>query len=133
MQEKHRCSGFTLPELLLVAVILGYSLSVVLLTFINGARLNEASRNLTTATIHAEYIMENLKNTAFFNLATDINNGSWTWNTATISSKGLTALKNENISTIYTGANPLDISVTVRWQGTQGRNRAKILRTLISD
>ena len=132
MAKKFLSKAFTLPELLLVAAILGYALSVVLLTFINSAALNEASRNLTTATTHAEFVMENIKNTVFASIATNIGNGLWTWDTAAVTSQGLMALNTESVSTISIGTNPLDITVTVTWNDTQGRSRSKILRTLIS-
>jgi len=132
MVKKILPKAFTLPELLLMAAILGYAVSVVLLTFINSAALNEASRNLTAATTHAEFVMENIKNTTFPSIATNISNGTWTWDTAAVTSHGLTALNTESISTISTGTNPLDITVTVAWNDTRGRSRSKILRTLIS-
>lgn len=124
--------AFTLAELLMVTAILAYSLSVVLLTFINSSALLEASRNMVTATAHAEYVLESVKNTAFSNIPTNISNGIWTWNTAAVNTNGLTALNSESITTSYSGANPLDITVTVAWQDTRGRSRSKSLRTLIS-
>jgi len=130
--KKLSSRGFTLPELLLVAAILGYALSMILLTFINGAALNEDSRNLITATSHAEYVLENIKNTTFSNIATNITAGTWDWNTSAVTSNGLTALNTESITTISSGANPLDITVTVAWKNTGGRSRTKVLRTLAS-
>ena len=132
MSRKLSFSGFTLPELLLVAAILGYCLSMILLTFINGVALNEASRNLITATAHAEYVMENVKNTTFTSLAANITGGTWTWDAAAVASHGLTALNSETISTTAMGTNPLDVTVTVSWKDTHARSRSKILRTLLS-
>lgn len=132
MIKSKSSQGFTLPELLLTAAILGYALSIMLMLFINTTALNQASRNLTTATIHAEYIMENLKNTAFAQIATNINNGTWNWNTAAITSNGLTALNTENITTTYSGTNPLTVTVAVTWADNGGRSRSKSLSTLIS-
>jgi prepilin-type N-terminal cleavage/methylation domain-containing protein len=132
MMIKHRSQGFSLPELLIVTAILGYSLSIVLLTFINGTALNEASRNLIIATAHAEFVLEDIKNTAFSGLGTSISNGTWTWNTAAVTSNGLTAMNTESITTTATGTNPLDITVTVNWNDTRGRSRSKSLRTLVS-
>jgi len=130
--KKLSSHGFTLPELLLTAAILAYALSIMLMLFINTTALNQASRNLTTATIHAEYVMESVKNTAFALIATNISSGTWTWNTAGVTSQGLTALNGESITTTSSGTNPLTVAVTVAWQDMQGRSRSKSLSTLIS-
>jgi prepilin-type N-terminal cleavage/methylation domain-containing protein len=124
--------GFSLPELLIVAAILGYSLSIVLLSFINGAALNESSRNLITSVAHAEFVLEDIKNTSFSTLPTDLSNDNWSWDHATIISNGLAPMNGESIATTYTGTNPFDITVTVNWNDTRGRSRSKSLRTLIS-
>lgn len=125
-------AGFTLPELLLTAAVLAYSVSIVLMCFINTTAINQQSRDLTAATTHAELVMESIKNSSFANIPTSITAGTWTWNTATITSNGLTALNSESMTTSYSGANPLDISVTVTWKDIKGRSRSKVLRTLIS-
>ena len=121
-----------MSELLLTAAILAYALSVMLTTFANNSQLNESNRNLTTATTHAEYILESIKNLAFSNIAADINAGTWTWSTATITANGLSALNSEDITSTVSGANPLDITVAVNWHDAKGRVRSKSLRTLIS-
>ncbi len=123
--------GFTLPELLLSAAILAFCLSMVLMCFINSTELNEKSRNLVTATSHAEFVMESIKNAAFSSVATSISGGTWNWNTAAITSNGLTALNTESIATTSTGTNPLDVTVTVSWR-EKGRNRSTTLRTLLT-
>ena len=125
-------AGFTLPELLLTAAILAYCVSIVLMCFINTSALNQQSRNLTTATTHAEFVMENIKNAAFSGIAASITAGTWTWNTATVTANGLTALNSESIVTTSSGANPLDVSVTVTWNDLQGRVRTKVLRSLFT-
>lgn len=132
MVKKLSSQGFTLPELLLVVAILGYSLSMVLLTFINGVALNESSRNLISATAHAEFVLESIKNTPFSTIKTSISSGTWTWDKATVTSNGLTALNTESITTTSTGTNPLDVTVTVNWNDTHARSRSKTLRTLFS-
>ncbi len=129
---KRKDSGFTLVEILLVAAILFYAISVILATFVGSVGLNEASRNLMTATSHAEYVMESVKNTAFANIATSITSGTWNWNTATVTSNGLTALNSESITTASSGTNPLTVTVTVSWNDTHGRSRTKALQTLMS-
>ena len=132
MPARRSSRAFTLPELLLTAAILSYSLSVILATFTNCVALNEASRNLTTANCHAQFILEDIRNTAFNSIAANITSGNWTWNTATVTGNGLTALKGESITTTSTGANPLDITVTVNWNDLNSRSRSRVLRTYIS-
>ncbi|MBI3602398.1 MAG: hypothetical protein HY209_05850 [Candidatus Omnitrophica bacterium] len=132
MTSKRQGSGFSLLEILLVAAILSYSLSVILTTFITSVGLDEASRNLTTATSHAQYVMESVKNTAFANIATSITSGTWNWITATVTSNGLAALNSESIATTYSGTNPLTVTVTVSWNDTHARSRTKVLQTLMS-
>ena len=132
MKRSTKPRGFTLPELLLTAAILSYSLSVVLLTYTNTLALNQASRNLTTAFSHAQFVLEDIRNTSFGSIAANITSGNWNWNTATITSKSLSALNSESIAVSCSGANPLDITVTVNWNDLHNRSRSKVLRTYIS-
>lgn len=127
-----RTQGFSLPELLLVAAILSYSLSVILTTFSGSVALNEASRNMATANSHAEYMLETIRNTTFANIAANIGNGTWNWDTATITANGLIALKSESIAVTSAGTNPLDVTVTVSWSDLNARSRTRALSTTIS-
>ena len=124
--------AFTLPELLLTAAILAYSLSVILVTYTKTIVLNESSRNLTTAVSHADTVMENIRNTTFGSIAANISGGTWNWNSAAITANGLTALKTEAIAVTSTGSNPLDVTVTITWQDLNGRNRSTALKTTVS-
>lgn len=125
-------AGFTLPELLLTAAILSYSISVILVTYINCIALNETSRNLTTAVSHAQYVLETVRNTSFSSIATTITANTWDYNTAGVTALGLTALKSEAIDTSSSGTNPLDVTVTVTWNDLNGRSRSQALKTSIS-
>lgn len=125
--------GFTLAEVLLAAAILVFVLSGLLVLFINSAFLNEANRNLSVAASHAQFVMEDIKNTDFINIKTKIDNGDWDWNTQTIGARGLSALNNEAIDTNSAGTNLLDIVVTVAWQDRGSRNRSMALETLITE
>ncbi len=129
---KRNTRGFTLPEMLLTALILSYSLSMVLAAFTNSVALNQSSRSLATAVTHAQYVLEEIRNTSFNNIAPAIANGSWTWNTATVTARGLTALNNEAITTTSSGANPLDVSVTVSWNEIKGANHSRTFKTTFS-
>lgn len=118
--------GFTLAELLLAAAILVFVLSGLLLLFINCLTLNESNRNLTIAISHAQYAMEEIKNTAFASIQ------NATWDSSTISSRGLTPLPNESVVITVNGADPLDIITTVNWKDRGARNRSMALETLIT-
>lgn len=125
--------GFTLPELLLAVTILVITLAGVLTFFIKCVFLNEANRNLCIASSHAQFVMEDIKNTDFSSIMTNINAGYWDWNAATINSNGLTALRNESIDTQGSGVEPVDVAVTVSWQDRSGRDRSTSLETLIGN
>ena len=118
---------------MLTVMILVIVLGGTLLFFLNCVFLNEANRNLGMAASHAQFVMEDIKNTTFADIKTNIDDGYWDWNSAAINSQGLTALRNESIDTQATGTEPLDITVTVSWQDKNGRNRTLNLETLITN
>lgn len=122
--------SFTLAELLLTTVILVFALSTVLLGFITTILLNKASRNLTQATTHANYVTEEIRGQQFASIVSDINNGVWDWDTAAIESRGLTALPYENIDTAVSGNSLINISITVNWKDRGVRNRNITFSTL---
>lgn len=127
-----RHKAFTLSELLFAAFILAFSLSTIILSFITCFVLNEANRNLTRATAHAQYVLEEIKNTAFTTVR-DNGNTQWDWTNTTIASKGLTALAAESIDTQVSGTDLLTVTVTANWQGPGTRNRSVSLQTLIAE
>lgn len=126
-------AGFTLPELLLAAAILAFALSGILLLFINCIFLNESNRNLTTAITHAQFVLEEIKNTTFNNIATNINAGTWDLNSAGITAKGLIPLSNESIDASVSGTTLLDVTIPVSWRDFGTRDRNFTLRTLIAE
>jgi type II secretory pathway pseudopilin PulG len=119
--------AFTLVELLLAAAILALVISGLLLVFLNCIFLNEANRNSTTAISHAQFAMEEIKNTNFGSIA------SATWGNSTIVSKGLNPLNNESISIGVSGSTVLNVNVTVNWKDRGTRDRNMSLVTLISE
>ena len=141
-------TGFTLSELLLAAAILVFVLAGLLALFLNCSVLNEANRNLTVATSHAQYVMEEIKNeSGLANIKNKINTEG-TWDVNTIINKGLQALPSESIaicccSPPCSGTNPcvscpatgdlLGVSVTVTWRDRRLRNRNTNLVTLIAE
>ena len=96
--------------------------------------MNDATRNLTLAASHAQYIMEEIKNSDFTGLESAVISGDWDWNSEEIVSKNLAFLHNESIDTmVFRSGNPLGISVRVSWNDRNGRARQKELQTLVTD
>jgi hypothetical protein len=114
-------------------VVLAVALCVLLVGFVTCAFLIESNRNFTRATTHAQYVMEEIKNTDFNEVKSRIESGYWDWNTQTIEAQGLTALNNESIDAQVTGEALLDIVVEVRWQDRGGRERNTSLETLLAE
>ena len=129
---KRNNKSFTLPELLIAAIIMAVAFLMILTIYANCSYLDEAGRNLIVATSHADFVMEDIRNTAFSSISTNINSGNWNWSSANITAAQLTPLNNESIATQVSGTNPLDVTVTVTWRDSQQKNRTKVLETLIS-
>lgn len=121
--------GFTLSELVLAAAILAFTFAGLLALFINCILLNEASRNLGIATGHAQYALEEIKNTPFASIQ------NATWDNAIISSKGLDPLEDESIVITMTvaGAKIKEVLVTDRWKDRGVRQRSLDFKTLITE
>lgn len=122
-------SAFTLVELLLASAILAFALSGLLALFTNCIVLNETSKNSFIALHHAELVIEEIKNTDFSDISNKIQNGDWDWDESDIGSKGLTPLTNEQIDTLVSGSDVLDITVNVIWLDRGARSRNLSLTT----
>jgi type II secretory pathway pseudopilin PulG len=120
-------NGFSLAELLLAAGLLAFAISGILALFISCIFLNEGSRNTTLATSHAQYALEDLKNTSFGSIV------SFSWDSEAISNKGLQPLNNESLSCTVSGSFPKSIAVTVNWQDRGIRDRTLSLNTIIAE
>ena len=131
--------GFTLAELMVGAFILAFVLSGLLLLFTNCMLLNSASRNLSVATSHADYVMEAIRATTFTGLETRINNGSatgWDLTTAALAQTpySFKTLSSESVATsVFRSGNPLGVSVIVSWNDRGPRARSTELRTYITN
>jgi prepilin-type N-terminal cleavage/methylation domain-containing protein len=119
--------GFTLSELLLAAAIFAFVITALLGFFVSCIFLNETSRNLTIAASHAQFALEEIKNTPFANIQ------SINWDSSIIVSKGLTPLPAERIAVAVSGTEPLDIVVAVNWQDRGLRARGISLETLVTE
>lgn len=139
--------GLTLAELLLAAAILAFALSSLLAVFLSCFFLNAANRNLTIASSHTQYVMEEIKNESSLQAIRDKISSEGVWDTAKISSEGLQALPDEVITvcccnSLCTGTNPciscpsgniLGINITVAWKDRGLRDRNLSLVTLMAE
>lgn len=144
--NKWASKGFTLVELLIATIIFAFAISGILLLFIKCASLDQANRNASIATTHAESVMEDImeymRSADITPLQAQIEtpNLAWNWNTATIGSKLACpspyvypcVLDNETITTTCVhSSDPLEITVKVEWKELT-RQRSLELKTLIS-
>ena len=124
---------FTLPELLLAMAILAFALSAIIMGFITCFVLNEINRNLTIASSHAQYQMEEVKNTAFGGIINDtINAGDVDWPDI------LEALPDEVMTVTVnpvagTNNTLLNVNLTVSWNDRGLRARNLSLQTYIAN
>ena len=118
----------------MAAAIMAFTLTGLLALFLSCMLLNEANRNLTLAAGHAQFVLEEIKNTDFSLVLSKINNNDWNWNETDIGSKGLTALTQESIVTTKVGSatDPLDVLVTLSWQDRIGHAKSLELETIFT-
>jgi len=125
--------GLTLPELLVAAFVAVVAFVSIMGALSNITILNEFDRDITLAAVHGQYIMEELSCAAFGSLETNINNGTWDFNTNQLSTNpyNFTVINAESINTtaVNTG-DPLQIRVQVNWQDRRGTGRTYTLETL---
>ena len=127
-------SGFTLLELMIGAAVLIVALVGLIAAYVGCFTLNESARNLTTASNHAQCIMEEIRDR---NSDYNITQEDWTtWASTDLPDGGsCNTLDNESIVVTYpsgTGANPLEILVTVNW-AEKGRQRSMQAATLFAE
>ena len=133
-RSKRFLTGFTLAEVILAAAILVFALAGLLSLFISCMLLNESSRNRATAIAHAQYVMEEIKNTNFDNIETNINAGNWDWDETEIENESLPVLKSELITTtVPTSGDPVEVLVEVEWQDRLGGAQTISLTSIFTD
>lgn len=122
--------GLTLAELMIAAFIMVFSVSAILLLFMNCIFMNTASRNTTVATSHAQYLLEEIRNTPFASIPA-------TWDGQTRDSlnnpEGFSLLDNESIIISAPSADPIQVTVDVYWYDDGVRARSIELQTLIAN
>lgn len=134
--------GFTLVELLIATAIFAFVMSGILLMLISCASLDEANREKSIATIHAETAMENIRSQGFATIQANYPPGGTSYALNLTGLNITNPLTNENINftTQYccdsTGnpncLNCLNITVNVLWLDKGQRNRNLTLGTSIS-
>lgn len=124
-------SGFTLAEMLIALLFFGIAIPGVLLVLMHTSFVNEASRSASLATMHAQYVLENIRNTDFTSISSGIGNGTWDWNATQIQAQNLTALQSEQIDTAVSGSDLLTVTVNVTWVDEPDRNRSLSMQTVI--
>ena len=122
-------SGFTLLELMISAAIMVGAILVILGLFVNYLVLIETSKNTTVAVDDAQAVLEAIRNTDPFTSSNVTTNYPADVNLAP--NFGFNKLQNEAIYVSCLGADPLQITVTVRWN-EKTRDRSENLTTLMT-
>jgi prepilin-type N-terminal cleavage/methylation domain-containing protein len=107
-----RKKGFTLVELLMAVFVLAVGIMGILLLYTNSMLSSEFAWDMTTATSHAEYILEEMQARESLNDIRSTNWGMWA------QKQGLNTIPHETIAVDFphVSGNPLDILVTVSWK-----------------
>lgn len=87
-------SGFTLPELLVAAVVFVLTFVGIIYSFIKGMELNEVSQNTSMALAASKNRMEAVRNTPFNQIYNTFNNVTFT--AANLTGIGITYVDNSN-------------------------------------
>lgn len=115
--------SFTLLELMITSAILLIAIAGLLSVYVNALLLDETNRETVIAANDAQYVLEQVKGTAF----ADIED---------YHSPALNNLQNENIpdptvNSIGSNGRVKEVRVTVNWTGKRGRARSFSLTTRI--
>lgn len=104
-------SGFTLIEVLIAVFILSIGVVTTLMFFSTAMTTADYSRDVTVATSHGEYILEEIKAKNSVSEITVVDWGRW------FSGNDISLLPQENVKVDIAKVldNTLDIKVTVSW------------------
>jgi len=127
--------GLTLVELVVALGILVFVLAGLLLLFFNCIWLSEGNRQLSRALSHAQFILEDIQaQTNTTKIISGINSGKWNLTEKDLLAEPykLEPLPGELIQTTLFSliAEPLSISVHVKWNARGGIQRGVELRAL---
>jgi type II secretory pathway pseudopilin PulG len=124
--------GFTLIELAVGFTLMAFVLLCTMSVLTNSGLTSESVRSTALAYTHAQFVLEQVSRTVFSDIAANIDAGIWDWNTAAITSKGITALNSESIDTAHSGTDPLTVTVTVSWKDRRDMLRNESLQTMFT-
>lgn len=136
--RQSRGPGFTLVELLMAAAVFAAVIVALLGALVAAAAVAEESRQLTQAVQDARTVLERIRDDV--QASTDITTFAAASPAATYSTwvsdqqaagTEFTALTGETVTVTYgaAGSDPLDVTVTVNWEGRGGRARSTTLHT----
>jgi Tfp pilus assembly protein PilV len=121
--------GFTLAEVLISALILGFALGSSLLVYSKCSHVVDSGSNTSLALDHASAVIEEIR---VYNDPSAVVAEDWTtWAQNNV----YDSLEGEAITVTYpsgTSATPLEIFVTVQWEDASGRQRDVQLITLLT-
>ncbi|MBU1044158.1 MAG: hypothetical protein KJ915_07155 [Candidatus Omnitrophica bacterium] len=128
--------GFSLAEVLVAGFVAAVAFVAILGTLSNITLLNELNQEKTFAAMHAQYLLEEIRDAAFANLENNINNGNWdfTLNQLAANPYNFTGLNLESVDTMVVNTgNPLQVRLTVNWTDRRGSARTYALEMLRTD
>lgn len=131
-------AGFTLVELLISAAVFSAVIVALLGAFVAAAAVAEESRQLTQAVQDARTVLERIRDdvqastdiTTFASASPPVTYSTWVSDQQAAGTE-FTALTGETVTVAYgaAGSDPLDVTVTVDWEGRGGRARSTTLHT----
>ena len=104
-------NGLSLAELLISVFVLSIGILSVLLFYTNTITSVQYARDMTLATTHGEYLLEEIQTRSSLANITDTNWVAWG------GEAGLNTLPNESIDVTFadTTADPLEVTTTINW------------------
>ncbi|MCK5014311.1 MAG: prepilin-type N-terminal cleavage/methylation domain-containing protein [Candidatus Omnitrophica bacterium] len=111
MSLKRNNKGFTFVELLIAVFILAVAIGGVLLLYVTSMISSQLAWDMTVATSHAEYVLEEAQRSDSIGSILVMNWEEWAVD------QGLNTLPGETIDIIFSepSSNLLDMQVTVNW------------------